>query len=167
MDTNAGPPQCDHARTELRHKETPNGGYAGLQCLNCGCCRRRVPKTEVLRKTGRGVNSLPPWDLTLEERWRQRCAAHWEQDFQERRAREQAEFDRRYYEHLDSEKWRRLRQKVLARCKGICEGCGVNRAVQVHHLTYMRLGDEMLFDLAAVCMDCHDKIHGRPVGDSR
>jgi hypothetical protein len=147
----------------MRHKETPNGThYAGMQCLGCGCCRRRVPNAEVLRKTGRGVKSLPPWDPALEERWRKRMAAHWERDFQERRAREQADFDRRYYEHLDSEKWRQLRQKVLARSKGICEGCGVNRAVQVHHLTYRRLGDEMLFDLAAVCLGCHAKIHGHP-----
>jgi hypothetical protein len=29
----------------------------------------------------------------------------------------------------------------------------------VHHLNYQRLGDEMLFDLVALCEGCHQKLH--------
>ncbi len=35
----------------------------------------------------------------------------------------------------------------------------MNRAEDVHHLTYARLYDEMLFDLIAVCRDCHERLH--------
>ena len=40
----------------------------------------------------------------------------------------------------------------------MCEGCGVRRAAQVHHLTYEHVGDELLFELVAVCGQCHDRI---------
>jgi 5-methylcytosine-specific restriction endonuclease McrA len=70
-----------------------------------------------------------------------------------------AEFWKRYYEHLASDRWADLRRRVLARCKGTCEGCGLRPAVQVHHLNYDRLGDELLFDLVGVCLECHGKCH--------
>ncbi len=71
------------------------------------------------------------------------------------------EYDRRkkYNEYIKSPEWRALRAKVFRRCKGICEGCGENAAVQVHHLTYARLGHEMLFDVVAVCLSCHEQLH--------
>jgi hypothetical protein len=50
-------------------------------------------------------------------------------------------------------------RKVLARAHGLCEGCGERTATQVHHLSYKRVFDEMLFDLVAVCDACHDKLH--------
>jgi phage terminase large subunit GpA-like protein len=53
----------------------------------------------------------------------------------------------------------------IARCHRVCEHCGERRAVQAHHLTYERLGDELLTDLLAVCLECHEEIHGRKIGD--
>ena len=64
-----------------------------------------------------------------------------------------------YHRYLQSPQWQRKRQLVLKRANGICEGCGLNKATQVHHLTYERIGDEMLFDLVAVCDQCHDEVH--------
>lgn len=66
-----------------------------------------------------------------------------------------------YNQYMKSEEWQTLRRKVFARAKGICEGCGEAAATAVHHLTYERMGEEMLFDLVAVCQGCHDKIHER------
>lgn len=43
-------------------------------------------------------------------------------------------------------------------------GCNVNKhALEVHHLTYEHLGEEIKFmdDLITVCPDCHDAIHGK------
>jgi 5-methylcytosine-specific restriction endonuclease McrA len=75
-----------------------------------------------------------------------------------------------YEVHLQSPKWKALRKKVIERANGICEGCGRNKATQAHHLTYERVGDEMLFDLVAVCDECHSKVHQKaepaPDGDS-
>ena len=64
-----------------------------------------------------------------------------------------------YNEYLKSEKWQQLRHKIFRRCHGVCEGCGDRPAVEVHHLTYERFGDELLFDLVGVCEECHEKVH--------
>ncbi len=73
----------------------------------------------------------------------------------------EAERKRRYAEYLQSPAWRFKRQQVLDRDGGICQGCRKREATEVHHLTYKRFGCEMLFDLIAVCDDCHNRIHGR------
>ncbi len=64
-----------------------------------------------------------------------------------------------YKAYLQTEGWDRTRLKVLERAKWTCEGCGEARATQVHHKTYDDpRGQEMLFNLVAVCADCHEKI---------
>lgn len=54
-----------------------------------------------------------------------------------------------------------------------CEHCppGAPKSkepLHVHHLTYERLGDELLEDVVIICRDCHSKIHGhrRPASDT-
>ena len=37
--------------------------------------------------------------------------------------------------------------------------CGTNRGVQLHHLTYERIGNEELDDLIALCSGCHQVVH--------
>jgi 5-methylcytosine-specific restriction endonuclease McrA len=37
------------------------------------------------------------------------------------------------------------------------DGCQ-SRATQVHHLTYRHLGNEPLFELMAICRDCHEQL---------
>jgi 5-methylcytosine-specific restriction endonuclease McrA len=73
----------------------------------------------------------------------------------------EAERRRQYDAYMASPAWRRKRQMVLDRDGGICQGCRKHAASEVHHMTYVRFGCEMLFDLVSVCEDCHDKIHGR------
>lgn len=74
--------------------------------------------------------------------------------------------DRFYRKSRD---WQRCRRYVLARCRGICERCGRNRATEVHHVVEMReefLDDEALYRRYAVnpdnclglCRSCHDAI---------
>jgi 5-methylcytosine-specific restriction endonuclease McrA len=64
-----------------------------------------------------------------------------------------------YSQYLESDIWKRKRQRVLERACGICESCMEEEAVHVHHLTYDRVGREPLFDLVAVCDTCHRQIH--------
>jgi len=75
----------------------------------------------------------------------------------------------RYNAYLISPEWRRKRALVLKRAGGICEGCGDKGAIQVHHLKYPTdcwpgsadwIAKEKLFDLRAVCIACHDDVHG-------
>jgi len=38
-------------------------------------------------------------------------------------------------------------------------GCG-GKGLEVHHLSYRRLGNELLSDLIVLCVGCHKKQHG-------
>jgi len=66
----------------------------------------------------------------------------------------------RYDTYLATSEWASVRERVLARAGGLCEGCRLQPASIAHHLTYCRMGSEMIFDLVAVCRQCHDAIHG-------
>lgn len=63
-----------------------------------------------------------------------------------------------YAEYLKSTHWYILRQKILAARKN-CEGCQSSLHLNVHHITYKRLGEERLEDLMLACETCHEKIH--------
>jgi 5-methylcytosine-specific restriction endonuclease McrA len=67
-----------------------------------------------------------------------------------------------YREYLASPEWQVRRQHVLERSRGVCEGCREQPASEVHHLTYDHVGEEFLWELEAVCDDCHSRVHGRP-----
>jgi hypothetical protein len=62
--------------------------------------------------------------------------------------------------YYKSPQWADLRERTLQRAGYVCEQCRVNRAKQAHHLTYERLGNELLNDLLAVCISCHEELHG-------
>jgi 5-methylcytosine-specific restriction endonuclease McrA len=64
-----------------------------------------------------------------------------------------------YQSYLKSPLWLNLRNRVLARAQDQCEGCGRWPATEVHHLTYAHVGQEFLWELRAVCRDCHDRLH--------
>jgi hypothetical protein len=97
--------------------------------------------------------------------------ARWQQNALERE-RQQQENSRQWwaaYEvYLQSPDWLEKRRLVLARCKSVCEGCGILRAVQVHHLCYPTgvlpgsrewIRAEKLFHLVALCLRCHEDLH--------
>lgn len=145
---------CKHERQELRRRTRSNGvRVCGYQCLSCG----RQAQPESIRRVN--IDKLPPWDEKLEpEYWRRRSDAA-QQEYERKKQEENSEWRHRYESHLQSPEWQIIRRKVFDRSGGICEGCHERRAVQVHHLTYARLGHEMLFDLVAVCIQCHESIH--------
>lgn len=63
-----------------------------------------------------------------------------------------------YQRYLKSPKWRSKCRAVMERDKYRCRFCG-QPAVQVHHLTYVRIFNEALYDLVAICKDCHELLH--------
>lgn len=67
----------------------------------------------------------------------------------------------RYHRYLNSQEWDDIRKKVIIRANGHCEGCGIAAPLDVHHLTYDRVGMELMTDLVALCRDCHDKAHNK------
>ena len=66
-----------------------------------------------------------------------------------------------YNDYLSSPAWSAIRSKVIERAHNRCEGCRAAGIEHVHHLTYDRVGWELLFDLVALCRNCHDRAHGR------
>lgn len=101
-----------------------------------------------------------------------RLSEQWKREAEEREAlkrKEQIEWWNAYNLYLQSADWKDKRSLVLERAKGVCEGCGEERAVQVHHLWYPPKGCrpgseewirlEKLFQMVAVCKQCHQDLH--------
>lgn len=67
-----------------------------------------------------------------------------------------------YDRYLRCDAWQETRERALAAAQHSCQVCG-SQATQVHHRTYARVGRERLSDLLALCRDCHESVHGKPV----
>lgn len=65
-----------------------------------------------------------------------------------------------YRKYLKSGKWRQKRQRKFEEVGARCEECGSLRNLQIHHVTYVRVGDELLSDLKVLCSSCHREAHG-------
>ena len=72
------------------------------------------------------------------------------------RAQDYPHLSEEYQRHLESPAWRATRRAVLVRDGHACTRCGRTDILEVHHLTYARLGHELLSDLTTLCPDCHE-----------
>lgn len=142
--------RCEHKETEIRARRVRGGAVQYVrQCMHCGgAASQAIPKSMVPATVG-------AWDDALEEHGNTALA----RAITEKRAREKAAFDASYAAYMHSDEWRAKRKAVMLRAQGICEGCRAKTAVQVHHLHYRRVFREMLFDLVAICKECHEACH--------
>lgn len=65
-------------------------------------------------------------------------------------------------QYLNSKHWRILRKKIYDKYNGKCKKCHKtfdSQHMNVHHLTYKRIGKEKESDLVLLCEKCHSKIH--------
>ena len=117
--------------------------------------------------TAAQLDALPSWDKELETRF----FATKRKTIEDMVKREQEKLDatrrRRYDNYLDGPDWKEKREAVIARANGICEGCGKGKATEAHHLTYDDFGDEFLFQLVALCENCHVRWHARRAAEAR
>jgi HNH endonuclease len=63
-----------------------------------------------------------------------------------------------YEKYMRSPKWRAKRQHRLKLDDNTCQSCGATPdqyRLEVHHLTYERLGNEEMDDLKTLCVICH------------
>lgn len=162
---------CAHPEEKmvLRQRLTAAGTVMlGHQCDVCGSLAGKWLKLDRVPQW----RTLPAWDHRIEPTW---LAAEkkYMLEYGEERVRldgvaafakpidpPKPDFWAPYSEYLKSPAWRDRRVLVLNRAHGKCEGCGLADATQVHHLTYERVGKEMLFDLVAICDACHSALHG-------
>ena len=63
------------------------------------------------------------------------------------------------YVARNSPAWRAKKEQVFWRRGQVCEACKVGWPVDVHHMTYKRLGRERLSDLMVLCRRDHDRAH--------
>jgi RNase P subunit RPR2 len=61
-----------------------------------------------------------------------------------------------YNDYLSSKEWFDLCRRLKAEAHNICQRCGKYYPfLEVHHVTYTRLGHEKDSDLRVLCHDCH------------
>jgi hypothetical protein len=135
--------------------------YLREQCLDCGKLFGES-LAHALATVG-----TPELDLRAA-----RAAQENEQNEHEREWRERAEQRERewqqkneqwwdwYNEYLQSPEWWKLHTLVMERDGHLCQGCRKRPATQAHHLSYKHVGKEFLFELIAVCDECHNRFHG-------
>lgn len=64
-----------------------------------------------------------------------------------------------YNAYLHTPHWRVVRNRALRLAGFKCTKCQVGRELQVHHLSYDRLGEELDTDLEVLCRGCHLGLH--------
>ncbi len=150
--------------------------------MNCDCTETRITEQTIqggstryvkqCQKCGRSVGSAikkssinyQPQQFNTElrdyhEDIRQTTFTIFEEQRAKQKEEKQAAFDKKYQEYMASDLWQVRRIRVLLRDDYKCQGCLEQPATDVHHITYDRLGDELLIDLVSLCRGCHDKIH--------
>lgn len=142
--------ECRCTRTEVRMRSIRGGSSQWVrQCLDCG------------QPVGSPVKAVPDcraFDNDLAEQYREERA-------EERSLAAEAERNRwwtLYREYIGSDAWKALRDRVLKRDGGMCQGCLDARASEVHHMSYRNFGSEFAFELVALCSACHQRLHQRP-----
>lgn len=150
--------ECPHGSTTAYRVRIANGA---LQVRNCCVeCGERVG-TALSQKERPWVESLPWQPEEHAASYKSRRDAERRTmllDLARRQYAERGRFTKSYSEYMDSEAWRVKRALVLKRCGGVCEGCGAAKATEAHHVSYVHLFNEFLFELLGLCHDCHDRI---------
>lgn len=64
-----------------------------------------------------------------------------------------------YNKYLKSPQWKAKRELWFATYGKYCRACGTTFGpIQLHHMTYERLGRESMRDLVALCTKCHREV---------
>lgn len=153
---------CTHPHLELRQRRNRGGAIQySNQCLQCG---RSVG---AFLKHSPKLANVSVWDEKLDESFHKtresQRAAVYQKHVRIQRGREVG-FWKTYNEYLKSDEWLKKRTRVLERANNQCEGCRNRRATQVHHLNYKHVFNEFLFELVALCDECHRRLHDDRVG---
>lgn len=72
-----------------------------------------------------------------------------------------------YLQYIQSDAWASKRRMILARRGRKCEDCGSCERLEIHHLTYARLGMEKPEDLRVLCRKCHERRHAKTISSRR
>lgn len=154
---------CPHEKTGYYYIVKSNGEYAYMEL--CSLCGERKDKSKVWIK----ASSIPfnavitKYTDEIKKDFANKKNIIQEEIRNIKYAIEMSDKYQEYERYLLSPEWDKKRRMRLYFNKnnflGKCEICGENEATQIHHMTYNRLYNEWVFDLAAICSDCHRRIH--------
>ncbi len=139
-------------------KRNDNSSFLYKQCINCG---GSINRTKPLSYKKFGDEIRDEFNEDRYNEWREKIEI--ERMILIKMKQEYNHYNSpryKYYKYLSSAKWKNKREQVLKRDKNLCQICGKKIANEVHHLTYINLGNEKMSDLISICRDCHKKIHG-------
>ena len=147
---------CAHEYA-LRIRTLTNGTVVYLnQCTVCGTTGQFLKHESLSPAAKQGATAFDPslqatyWAGSLERKRLEREA---------KQGTHETDWWAWYNDYLRSAAWKKRKRLVMEREGGLCECCRINRAGNAHHLTYMHVGAEPLWDLVAVCPECHDFLH--------
>ena len=73
--------------------------------------------------------------------------------------------DNKYEKYIGSVKWKKVRKYRMKYDDFECQSpfplysqCLESKQLEVHHLTYDNLGNELLGDIVTLCQNCHDRV---------
>lgn len=64
-----------------------------------------------------------------------------------------------YIEYLHSDLWKAKRAQAIRDANYKCRICQSMFNLEVHHLSYAHLGNELPEELIVVCEKCHEEVH--------
>lgn len=149
---------CHHPTKDTYRIRVANGSVQVREC--CITCGQGFGPAKSQRDKA-WVEGLPWLSDELGDAYDHRRRAEKQQmllDLARKQYAERGEHTKSYVAYLASPEWKAKRALVLKRCGGMCEGCGVKPATEVHHWTYEHLFDELLFELLGLCHGCHERI---------
>lgn len=147
---------CAHTTRELRLRLIKDGRPAFYrQCTRCGNAGRAIGGDKANSELQ--GSEAPAFDTELEPRWYARKHAAYVATYHAIKPALEAE----YQAYLSSQPWYVKRDAAIQNANGACECCEYFPATQAHHITYARIGHELLSDLMAVCSFCHELIHDK------
>ena len=75
---------------------------------------------------------------------------------------------REYLDYIASNEWRQRKLKIIKQRGYRCEACGgADGPLELHHMTYDRLGHECDDDLKLLCVPCHQKADAERIAQTR
>ena len=148
---------CRHAEKQVMRVYVANGAVQLREvCQDCG---ERIGSA--IKKSA-ALADCKEDDGDLAERYAEKRKAELNAIYQRHIKQQKASasgYRDKYQAYLSSEVWAHKRSLVLRRANTLCEGCLERPATQVHHLSYQHVVYELLYELVAICDDCHDRAH--------
>lgn len=150
--------ECRHRNKKVVWTDVSTAGdqlprkHLRYQCCDCGMLFSNDLSRSMARSDTPNVDKLALLEYSQKRRGvREDLRAESLSALKEKRAL--------HAEYLLTDGWKARRKLVMERAGWVCEGCRINRATQVHHLTYDNWGSEFLWELVAICGECHGRVH--------